>query len=251
MSASCRKQVERLSAILDGAPFPVWLTDEQRNVVWVNRAYLDAVEMEDVEAVVGRRIMLVNQGEVEFEETADAEKTVRRGRSHAVIAGAKRALEVYESALAEGFASFAVDVTALEDSQKELKRHIRAHASTLDKLDTAIAIFGPDQTLRFFNSAYVELWELDPAWLGTNPTEGEILDRLREAAQAARTGQLSRLEEPPAQRLHDSRDARELVASARRPVAARRLRAASVRRRHLSLRERDRGEPGSRASTTS
>ena len=48
---------------------------------------------------------------------------------------------------------------------KELKRHIQAHASTLDKLDTAIAIFGPDQRLRFHNSAYAELWSLDPDWL--------------------------------------------------------------------------------------
>ncbi|HKQ94296.1 MAG TPA: ATP-binding protein [Aestuariivirgaceae bacterium] len=175
------KQVGRLSAILDGAPFPTWLTDEQRQIVWANRTYLDAVEVDDVEAVVGRRVMLVNPGEVEYESAEEAAPKIRRGRGHAVISGEKRALEVYEAALAEGFASFAVDVTALEDSQKELKRHIRAHASTLDKLATAIAIFGPDQKLRFFNSAYVELWELDPAWLATHPAEGEILDRLRQA----------------------------------------------------------------------
>src|SRR4029077_16403303 len=54
------KQVQRLSAILDGAPFPVWLTNQQRELVWVNRAYLEAVEIDDVEAVVGRKISLVN-----------------------------------------------------------------------------------------------------------------------------------------------------------------------------------------------
>ena len=49
-----------------------------------------------------------------------------------------------------------------------------------DKLQTAIAIFGPDQRLRFFNAAYAELWGLDAPWLETQPTDGEILDRLRE-----------------------------------------------------------------------
>jgi PAS domain-containing protein len=98
-----------------------------------------------------------------------------------VIGGAKRALDVYEVTLDEGRAGFAIDMTQLEEAQKELKRHIRAHAGTLDKLATAIAIFGPDQRLRFYNSAFAELWQLDPEWLDTRPLDGEILDRLRTA----------------------------------------------------------------------
>lgn len=174
------KQVNRLSAILDGAPFPVWLTNQQRELVWVNHAYLEAIELDDVEAVVGRKINLVNLAIADFNHATIAPGEVRSARSHAVMSGEKRALEIHETALAEGFAVFAVDITALEESQKELKRHIRAHASTLDKLATAIAIFGPDQKLRFFNSAYVELWELDIGWLESGPTDGEILDHLRE-----------------------------------------------------------------------
>src|SRR5262245_23998116 len=107
------------------------------------------------------------------------EGPVRRARAHAVIDGAKCALDVYHASLADGSAGFAVDVTALEESQKELKRHIRAHANTLDKITTAIAVFGPDQKLRFFNTSYTELWDLDPAWLEQHPSDGEILDLLR------------------------------------------------------------------------
>ncbi len=65
-------------------------------------------------------------------------------------------------------------MSALEEAEKELDRHIRAHASTLDKLDTAIAIFGPDQRLRFYNTAYVKLWDVDVAMLDQKPTDGEI-----------------------------------------------------------------------------
>ena len=67
--------------------------------------------------------------------------------------------------LADGTAGYAVDMTALDHAEKELDRHIKAHTSTLDKLDTAIAIFGPDQRLRFHNAAYAKLWPLDPDWL--------------------------------------------------------------------------------------
>jgi signal transduction histidine kinase len=171
------KQVERLSAVLDAAPFPIWLRGEGGNLIWVNSAYLKAVEVASVDAVIAGRIELVDINRVE--PPAKPAGSLK-GRTHAVIAGAKCALDIHEVPIADGSAAFAVDVTALEQAQKELKRHVQAHASTLDKLDTAIAIFGPDQKLKFYNSAYVQLWSLDPDWLATGPYDGEILDRLRE-----------------------------------------------------------------------
>ena len=173
------RQVERLSAILDSAPFPVWLRDGKQQLIWVNRAYLEAVEFEDIDAVVGRGIEIVEPARIDFDRTAIGEGERRQGRAHAVIGGGKRSLDIHEVGLSDGFACFAVDTTALEESQRELKRHIRAHANTLDKLQTAIAIFGPDQKLRFFNAAYAELWGLDATWLEGKPSDGEILDRLR------------------------------------------------------------------------
>jgi signal transduction histidine kinase len=172
------KQVARLSAVLDAAPFPVWLRSAAGELIWANSRYIKAVEAGDVDGVIAGQIELFNRGKV---EAASKERTGSLlGRSHAVIAGAKCALDIHEVALAEGRAGFAIDATALEAAQRELKRHIQAHASTLDKLDTAIAIFGPDQKLRFHNAAFVELWGLDPDWLATGPNDGELLDRLRE-----------------------------------------------------------------------
>jgi signal transduction histidine kinase len=174
------RQVERLSAILDSAPLAMWLRDAEGELSWVNRAYLAAVEHDDIDEVLQRRIELVEPprpGEALRSGEAPAEPR----RAYSVIGGAKRALDVYEVMLDDGRAGFAIDMTQLEDAQKELDRHIRAHAGTLDKLATAIAIFGPDQRLRFYNSAFAELWPLDPQWLDSRPLDGEILDRLRSA----------------------------------------------------------------------
>jgi signal transduction histidine kinase len=172
------KQVARLSAILDAAPMPIWLRAASGEIVWVNAAYIRAVEATDIASVISSGTELFNRTRIEPAAPEAPHGLI--GRSHAVINGAKRALDLYEVGLADGVAGFAVDATQLEATQKELKRHIQAHASTLDKLDTAIAIFGPDQRLRFHNSAYVELWGLDPDWLNWGPSDGEILDRLRE-----------------------------------------------------------------------
>lgn len=170
-------QVERLSAVLDSAPLPIWLRDGEGRLSWVNRAYVKAVELHDSAAVLRSLIEVAAPDRI---DTTKADPKVGLlGRAHAVFAGAMRALNIHEVALPEGRAGFAVDVSELEDIEKELDRHIKAHASTLNKLDTAIAIFGPDQRLRFHNMAFAQLWPLDGQWLDMHPTDGEILDRLR------------------------------------------------------------------------
>jgi signal transduction histidine kinase len=171
------KQVERLSAVLDAAPLPVWLRGPDGKLAWVNQAYAKAVEVADSSAAISAAIEIASPQRLDTHE-ADP-KTGLAGRAHTVVGGAMRALNIYEVGLQTGSAGFAVDVTELEEAEKELDRHIKAHASTLNKLDTAIAIFGPDQRLRFHNAAYAQFWPLDPQWLEQRPSDGEILDRLR------------------------------------------------------------------------
>jgi signal transduction histidine kinase len=67
-----------------------------------------------------------------------------------------------------------------ERAQPEPKPSVEARFRSFDRLATAFAVFDQNQRLTHFNQAYVELWQLDPAWLGTHPRDGEILDRLRQ-----------------------------------------------------------------------
>jgi signal transduction histidine kinase len=170
------KQVERLSAILDAAPFPVWIHSSDGALAWANQAYVTSLDVKTFEAAQKTtswaKTALLDAGKAD-----PAQKLL--GRIHAVQQGNRRAFNIHEVAIDGGTAGFAIDVTVLENAEKELDRHIKAHTSTLDKLNTAIAIFGPDQRLRFFNQAYVKLWGLDPTWLEGQPLDGEILERLR------------------------------------------------------------------------
>ena len=171
------KQAERLSGVLDAAPFPMWLRDAEGKLVWVNQAYAASVDAPDGERVVADGTEIA--GRAGLDRAGASAATGLSGRVRAVIGGAMHALDVYEVPVSGGSAGFAIDMTALDQAEKELDRHIKAHTSTLNKLDTAIAIFGPDQRLKFYNAAYATLWPLDPDWLDTNPTDSEILDRLR------------------------------------------------------------------------
>lgn len=176
-SQKLAKQVERLSAILDAAPFPIWIKNKNDTLGWVNQSYVKATEARDSTEVITHNIQVAKL-EAMIRTASDAPSGLV-GRAHAVQAGQMRAYNIFQTDLSVGQAGFAIDVSSLEQVEKELVRHIDAHASTLDKLGTAIAIFGPDQRLRFFNQAYVELWHLEESWLQTQPSDGEILDRLR------------------------------------------------------------------------
>lgn len=171
------KQVERLSAILDAAPLPIWINDKSGSLGWVNQAYVKATEAPDSTDVLKQKTQIAKLEAID-RKNADI-TTGLVGRAHAVQSGKLKAYNIFHSELSVGQAGYAIDVTTIEQIEKELERHINAHASTLDKLNTAIAIFGPDQRLRFFNQAYVQLWQLDETWLQSEPSDGEILDRLR------------------------------------------------------------------------
>jgi PAS domain-containing protein len=88
-----------------------------------------------------------------------------------------------------GVASYAIDVTDIDETKRLLQQHIDTHEETLHRLPVAVAIFGDDQRLKFSNKAFARLWDLDERWLGTHPSDGEILESLRGARKLPeRTG---------------------------------------------------------------
>jgi signal transduction histidine kinase len=67
-----------------------------------------------------------------------------------------------------------------EELEGQLDRHVGAQAEVLEHLSTAIAIFSADTRLVFANTAFVRLWALEPAWIESKPTYGNLLDVLRD-----------------------------------------------------------------------
>jgi signal transduction histidine kinase len=172
----------RLREMLDAVPMPVWRRD--RILVDCNQAYAAAlgVAREDVLAE-GREL---SPGGSRDKAVAAAEAPAggraRSEQAHVVIGGQRRLLELTEEPCASGGTiGFTLDRTDVESAQAELARHINAHAGVLESIYAAVAIFGPDRRLTFFNSAFAMLWGIEETWLASEPTLGEILERLRES----------------------------------------------------------------------
>ncbi|MGK2742006.1 ATP-binding protein [Tepidicaulis sp. LMO-SS28] len=172
----------RLAEQVDCVPLPIWRRSEEGMLLWANAAYVRAVEAPDLDHVLERQIHLSPDDMRRTLGQKLAAGEPANGTAHAVIGGERRALDVTEFLLEGGqIAGVAVDVTALERLEQELRRHIEAHRTTLDRLTTAVAIFGPDKRLKFHNEAYEKLWGLDDAFLKEGPSDGEVLDQLRAA----------------------------------------------------------------------
>ena len=131
------KQVERLSGLLDTIPFPVWLTNKEGGLGWVNKAYVDATGATSADRVLSENLVFINPDSIDSSK-ADA-PSHRIGRARAVFGGHKRAYSIHEMPKGDTTFSLAIDVTPLEEAERELERYVKAHGSTLDKLSTAIA----------------------------------------------------------------------------------------------------------------
>jgi signal transduction histidine kinase len=167
-------------AVLDALPVPVWLRDKALSLVWGNRAFLASVGARDVEAARSEQAAL-EKSERDLAASARTQGRVMEAKRFAVIGGSRRALAITETPTETGVVGTASDVTDVAAGEAKLQQHIDAHTDTLDKLATAVAIFGRDQKLTFYNRAFSRLWNLPEAWLDGHPGDGEILDRLREA----------------------------------------------------------------------
>ena len=202
-SISLRRERNLLRAALDGVVNPVWLRDDDLSLIYCNNAYVRTVDARDAPDVVARGREIAPRVAVRevraLAAAARAAGETRHGPFHMVIDGSRRLMEVTESPVdcdgddsvqgaavplfSDGSgrmtAGTAYDITRQEELETRLKREAAAHAEVLERLGTAIAIFGPDTRLIFFNTAFAELWDLSPEWLRDGPIYATVLDALR------------------------------------------------------------------------
>ncbi|HVY56576.1 MAG TPA: PAS-domain containing protein [Xanthobacteraceae bacterium] len=172
-------EIEGLRTLVGALPYPVWTRDTSGHLSYANAAYARAVDTTDgAEAIARGAELLDHAARAEVLRVRAAGKLFA-GRLPAVVAGARRVLDVVEVPTQNGSAALGIDVTEAETMRAELARMNEAHRRTLDQLSTGVAMFDSNHRLVFYNSAYLQLWDLDPAFLEDAPSDSAVLDRLR------------------------------------------------------------------------
>jgi signal transduction histidine kinase len=183
--AQLARDHEGARGLFDAIELPLWRRDAKLAIVDCNRAYIAAVEAQSLAQVVaeGRELAagaIAQRGKA-LAASALNSGAPQRQSAHVVIGGSRRLLEIVEQPQSDGgVLGYALDQTAVEQARTELDRHIGAEADVLEKLGSAIAIYGPDRRLRFFNAAFARLSRLDEEWLRSEPSYAEVLEAERE-----------------------------------------------------------------------
>jgi signal transduction histidine kinase len=178
-------ELEMLRILTDVSPIALWYRNTNGRIQYCNLAYAGALETSINRVIAENRELVDRYGEVstyELSRRALQQKEKITIRTHIVIAGQRRFLELAEIPIPDSSQTvgYAMDITEIEDIDKEMQQTKQSHTEVFNYLSTPLAIYRSDTRLEFFNSAYRTMFELDENWLLTKPTLGEIMEHLRE-----------------------------------------------------------------------
>ncbi len=174
------REIGSLRALLDAAPMPAWLRDPDGRIAWVNRAYAHAVDAPDPAAAAAKGVELLDQREQEAARLRLADGEMYRASIKAQTGDGARAYQAIVLPAGGGSAGIALDAASPAAEETDPVESVSGQARVLDRVPSAIAVFGADQRLAYTNPAFRDLWGLDADWLAAGPRDGEVLDRLRE-----------------------------------------------------------------------
>ncbi len=175
-----RQAVQDRDCLLDNLPSPAWIRDHKGALSWVNGAYVSAVNAGGREEVLRTQMELFETRQrAELSRLSQTKKS-GRVRLQTIVNGAVQIYEAITASLARGNGGIALDVAPLATAKDELERQMMAHSRTLNKVATAVAIFGADRKLVYSNEALAFIWKLEEDWLAGKPSATEFLDLLRQ-----------------------------------------------------------------------
>lgn len=175
-SNSTKKQLNQTTLVLNQVDIPIWIRNSQGEIIFVNPAYKKIVELpleEENIPELNNKIKNI---------VAKKPKDSWCERQQVIIQGKRKIYTVCETFIERDQISIghAIDESEKEQIQKDLKKYITSLASLLESSSNAVAIFGADRKLKFFNNSFVKLWNFDEKELSSGPSYEDLLDELKE-----------------------------------------------------------------------
>src|ERR1700682_2553074 len=172
---------EILRAFLAAAPWPIWAKRAKGGLSYANAAYARATEATSVAGGIDRDLELLDSSDRNDMDRALNDNAAFTARLPIVVGGERRIYDVHALNLGDGSAGIAIDASEATALRAALVRMAEAHRRTLDQLSSGVAVFDVQRRLAFYNDSYRRLWDLDRAFLDSNPDDSSVLDRLRAA----------------------------------------------------------------------
>jgi len=175
-----KAEARRYANIINTSINPIWKRDLNLSIIYCNLAFSEVAE-ETAESVMALGEMELFKGHKSLAQKALETGREQFERRHIVVGGERRLYMIREVPIkGEGVIGYATHISELEQAQEEIQRHVSALRDLLESSTAAMAIYGRDMKMKFYNGAFVNLWKMDESWLDTEPTYGEVLETMRE-----------------------------------------------------------------------
>lgn len=173
-------ELRRNSNIINTSLNPIWFRSSDLKITYCNLAFTEVAE-QTAEDVIAIGDMELYKGHRALAAKALETGQEQNERHHIVVEGERRLYQIREVPIkGEGVIGYAAHITELQQAKEETALHIRALKDLLDSSTSAMAIYGRDMKLKFYNFAFVALWKHDEAFLDSEPTYGAVLEAMRE-----------------------------------------------------------------------
>jgi len=187
------ERLKRLEESLNNIHRPVWLRDQEQKIFWVNKSYVESVGLPYEQILETQKELIAppkrkKSGQQdqphpgpEMAKTALENDKIESAKAHIIVKGERLLMNISEIPMKqmETTLGMALNITREEDLETELRRHQTSNKELLEQLGTAVAIYGTDQKLEFYNSAFSRLWGLEDRYLNSWPSLGDLMETLR------------------------------------------------------------------------
>ena len=167
-----------LQVVLDNIQVAICLRDSDLNIIYFNSHYTQIALGED--KVIDNDSIEIDKHTKETAKLAQITKKDHASERYIVIKGQRyyyQFIDYYIPAVNQ-VCSIAYDITNKALVTKELELNINAQKKLIESSNNAVAIFDSDRRIKYYNQAYVKLWQFDEAYLESGPRYEEILDKL-------------------------------------------------------------------------
>lgn len=174
-----KQDSELFTALLDVIPLPVWLRNKQGRLKWANAAYATAVKGDDLDQVLAQQLELLSPNQQQQASATYKEGGEFTDKCKVEVDGQEFLYDVSESALGKGSMGLAVEYSEVKTLHDQIQTDRDTRNHLLDNMSIAVAQFDVGQKLTYANEAFSRLWGIDAEFLSSGPTDGGILDKLR------------------------------------------------------------------------
>jgi PAS domain-containing protein len=161
------KSLDFYKRAFDHLPWPVWIRRDHE-LLYCNPICANLLDFEQFEGS-------------DLTASAVSREFLSSTQPKAIILKGERRLYHFQEKefTAEIKMGYGEDLTKVYAQEKKLQNHLASYREVLNSLSAGVTIYDSDQNLRYFNQAYMRMFDFDENWLNKDPYIGEVLDDLR------------------------------------------------------------------------